>query len=80
MSKTVTLRLSNEEYRVISTAAQIEHRPISNLITLVVMQALEESFYVDPIEMAQIQSDKSLLKRLAKGHEAAAHKKGHLVG
>lgn len=80
MGKTVTLRLSNDEYRLISVAALNEHRPISNLITSIVMKELEESFDVDPIEMAQIRSDKNLLKKLAAGHKAAAARKGKLVG
>ena len=60
MSKVVTLRLSEKEYKTISAAAEIEHRPISNFITTMVLQEIEKSYYVDPIEMAQIKSDKRL--------------------
>ncbi|MFH1339037.1 MAG: hypothetical protein ABIH40_04270 [Candidatus Omnitrophota bacterium] len=80
MSKVVTLRLSEEEYRRISAAAGIEHRPISNFITTRLLQDLEESYYVDPIEMAQIKSDKRLLKKLKSGHRDARKMKGRLVG
>jgi len=80
MSKVVTLRLSEEEYKRISTAAEVEHRPISNFITTRVMEDIETSYYVDPIEMAQISSDKRLLEKLRAGHIDAKRKKGRLVG
>lgn len=80
MSKTITLRLSEEEYKKISSASEIEHRPISNFITTRVMEDIEESYYVDHIEMAQIKSDKKLLERLQAGHRDAKEMRGRLVG
>jgi hypothetical protein len=80
MSKVVTLRLSEEEYKKISAAAKIEHRPISNFITTTLLKDIEESYYVDPIEMAQIMSDKRLLEKLRAGHKDAKTEKGKLVG
>jgi len=80
MSKVITLRLSEEEYKEIAAAAEIEHRPISNFITSEVLKDIEESYYVDSIEMAQIKSDKKLLKRLKAGHRDAQKMKGKFVG
>ncbi len=80
MPKVITLRLSEEEYNKISKAANVEHRPISNFITTMVLSKIEESYYVDPIEMAQIKSDKNLLERLAAGHHDAAGKHGNFIG
>lgn len=80
MSKVITLRLSEEEYRKIRAAAAIEHRPISNFITTEVMEDIEESYHVDPLEMTQIKSDKNLLKRLEAGHRHAKQMKGRFVG
>jgi len=80
MSKVITLRLSEQEYEKISSAAEIEHRPISNFITAEVLKEIEESYYVDSIEMAQIKSDKKLLKKLAAGHRDAKKMKGRFVG
>lgn len=80
MSKVITLRLSEQEYKRISDAAEIEHRPISNFITTRVMKEIEESYYVDPIEMAQINSDKRLLGKLKAGHNDAKKRKGKFVG
>lgn len=80
MSKVVTLRLSEEEYKRISVAAGIEHRPISNFITTRVLKEIEESYYLDPIEMAQIDSDKKLLGKLKVGHNDAKKRRGKFVG
>jgi predicted DNA-binding protein len=79
MAKVVTLRLSEEEYERISAAAKIEHRPISNFITAKVIKNIEESYYVDPIEMAQIKSDKNLSEKLKIGHRDAKGMKGRFV-
>ncbi|MBU3933572.1 MAG: CopG family transcriptional regulator [Candidatus Omnitrophica bacterium] len=80
MSKVVTLRLSDEEYEKIAATAKVEHRPISNFITTATLREIEESYYVDAIEMDQIKSDKKLLKKLEKGHQDAKKRKGRLVG
>ena len=80
MSKTITLRLSEEEYNKILAASKIEHRPISNFITTKVLEDIEESYYVDPIEMAQIKSDQKLIEKLKLGHNDAKKMKGKFVG
>ena len=80
MCKVITLRLSDEEYQVIAVSAKIEHRPISNFITTTVLKDIEESHYVDSIEMAQINSDQGLLKKLKNGHRDAKKKKGKHLG
>ncbi len=79
MSKVITLRLSEEEYREISAVAMIEHRPISNFITTTVLREIEESYFIDPIETAQIKSDKKLLEKLKAGHNDAKGMKGQFV-
>ena len=79
MSKTVTLRLSNEEYEQILNFANRDHRPISNFITHVVLNRIDDAFYADPIEMAQIKSDEKLMKSLKAGHKAAKEMKGRFV-
>jgi len=79
MSKVVTLRLLEEEYEKISAAAMIERRPISNFITAMVLRDIEESYYLDPIEMAQINSDKGLLENLKAGHTDVKKRLGKFV-
>ena len=80
MAKTVTLRLTEEEYKMIRAAAGVENRPISNFITTKVVENIEESYFVDPVEMAQIKSDKGLLERLKAGHRDAEKMRGEFVG
>ena len=79
MTKVITLRLSEEEYKMIAEAAKTERRPISNFITAKVMEEIEESYYVDTIEMGQINSDKKLIEKLKTGHHDALEKKGRFV-
>ena len=79
MSKVITLRLSEEEYKEISDVARTEHRPISNFITITVLKNIEESYFMDPIEMTQIKTDKKLLEKLKKGHSDAKKMKGQFI-
>jgi uncharacterized protein (DUF1778 family) len=79
MPKTVTLRLSDEEYEKISRAADEEKRSIANLITVLAMQKLDEDAFVDEIEMEEILSNPILTQRLRRGAEEAARLKGSFV-
>jgi uncharacterized protein (DUF1778 family) len=47
MSKTITLRLSDEEYELHSRAAQAVKRPVSNLINYLAQKKLEEEIFAD---------------------------------
>ena len=80
MAKVVSVRLSDEDYRKIVTAAKVERRPLSNFMTLMVVKGIEESDYVDAVEMDQILSDQPLMARLRAGHRDAKQRKGKLVG
>ena len=79
MSKTITIRLTDEEYSQIASTAKAEHRPISNYITHAVLNTIANSFYADNMEMAQIKSDEELMHRLHRGHTQARAKKGKFV-
>ena len=79
MAKTVTLRLSDEEYEQISTHAENDHRPISNFITHMVLRAIENFTQMDVKEMAEINADKGLQERLKKAHKEAKQNKGKLI-
>ena len=80
MAKVVTVRLSDEDYRTIAAVAKLERRPISNLMTLMVVKGIEEGAYVDAVEMDQITSDKRLTAKLRAGHRDAKQRKGRFVG
>jgi uncharacterized protein (DUF1778 family) len=80
MSKVITLRLSEDEYKQISTTAHIEHRTISNFITVAALNQIDETCYTDAVETAQILSDKKLLQKLKAGHADAKKLRGRFVG
>jgi uncharacterized protein (DUF1778 family) len=79
MSKTITVRLTENEYELIADCAKAQHRPISNFITSMVLHDIEESMYADSIEMAQITNDKNLMEKIKKGQSDAENKKGRFV-
>ena len=79
MAHIVTLRLSDDEYSLISASAKVEHRPISNFIATATLKEIEVSHYTDAIEMAQIYSDKALMKELKTAHQDVRKKKGKFI-
>ena len=79
MSKTVTIRVSDKEYEKIFLSAKDTHRPISNFITYTVLKEIEESSFVDSIEMEQIRADSELTNSLKAGHNDIKKLKGKFV-
>ena len=79
MSKTVTIRLSEEEYILFAKAAEAVKRPISNLINYLAQQKLEEDLFVDQIEMDEILGNKDLVESLRKGSKDAKLRQGVFV-
>ena len=64
MSKTVTVRLDEDVYQTIKSAAQAERRTISNLIEFATVSYLESSSFVSDEEMQAILADKNLIRNL----------------
>ena len=79
MSKTVTIRLSDEDYKAISSVALHERRPISNFITHRVMEAIADMSTVNDSEMREILSDEKVMKSIERGHKQFAQGKGRFV-
>lgn len=67
--KTVTMRVDDSVYQMISLAASGERRNISNFIEFATLQYLSSSQYVDNAEMAEIMADKELVDNLKCGFE-----------
>lgn len=67
MSKVITIRLGEEEYERIRTAAQADNRPISNFMETATLRFLDESEFVDEREMAAIRANKKLVESLKAG-------------
>ncbi len=64
MSKTITVRLDDDVYHTIKSAAQAEKRTISNLVEFATVSYLETSSFVSDEEMQEIQEDKNLIRNL----------------
>jgi hypothetical protein len=79
MPKTITLRLSDEDYGKFLSFAQADNRPIANAIETLALRQLEEVLFVDPYEMEEILSDEALLKRMKAGSDQARKMRGRFV-
>jgi predicted transcriptional regulator len=79
MSKTVTIRLSDADYKTISSVARHERRPISNFITHRVMEAIADMNAVDDTEMKEILSDEKVMKSIGRGRKQFMQGKGRIV-
>ena len=79
MSKTVTLRLSDNVYSLFCACAESDNRSLSNFIETSALQHLREHEYVDDLEMAEINSDKALQKRLRRAYRNVKARRIRLV-
>ena len=79
MSKTVTLRLNENIYKIFVEAAQAENRSISNLIETAALYKVREQQFVDDAELAEILADENLIARIKQGSKDAAERKGRFV-
>ncbi len=80
MSKTVTIRLDDENYKKIKRFAQAERRPISGFMENAALSYIEETAFADELEMAEILGNKELMARLKRGSAEARRKQGRLIG
>ena len=79
MSKTITLRISEDNYEAFKQYAKKENRKISNAIETLAMKQLDNTLFTDEFETAGILSDESLLERIKVGARQAKAKKGRFV-
>lgn len=80
MSKTITMRVDDDIYRMIKTAADGERRSISNFIEYATISFLTEESFVSDNEMEEILKDENLLKSLKRGHKDIEEGKYRIVG
>lgn len=67
MTKTITLRLDEEVYNLIKTAAKGEMRTISNFIEHAAVRYLTDESFVSDVEMDEILENETILKALESG-------------
>lgn len=79
MPKTITLRLSDEDYQHFLAYAAADNRTLANAIETLALKQLDEVLFLDQFEMEEILTNKDLLKRLKAGSVQARKIKGHFV-
>ena len=79
MSKTITLRLTEENYKKYKKLADRDNRPISNFIETAVKRFIEHNIVVDEFEMEEIRNNVELNKSLKRGFSDMKNKRGRLV-
>ncbi len=80
MSKTVTLRLNENNYKLFRSHAESDNRPLSNFIETTTLRYIEEHQFVDDFELAEIKSNQELIKSLKRGAKDAKSGKGRFIG
>lgn len=79
MPKTLTVRMDDATYGLISEAAAAENRSVSNFIETAARQKAIEEIFVPEEEMAGIAADPELTRRLKRGSRDAAARRGRFV-
>lgn len=80
MSKTITMRVDDDTYTIIKTAADGDRRSISNFIEYATIAFLTEESFVSDNEMEEILEDENLLKNLKQGKKEIEEGKYRIVG
>ena len=79
MAKTITIRIDEDTYNMIKTAAEGERRSISNFIEYATITYLTEESFVTDSEMNDILEDEKLLKALQIGKKEIEEGKYNIV-
>lgn len=79
MAKTITIRIDDDTYNMIKTAADGERRSISNFIEYATITYLTEESFVSEDEMNDILADEKLLKALQDGKKEIEEGKYNIV-
>ena len=79
MSKTVTLRLSDDVYQLFRESAESANRPLSNFIETATKRFIEQGEMADEAEISEIRGNAALNRSLRRGHADAHCKRGRFV-
>jgi uncharacterized protein (DUF1778 family) len=79
MSKTVTLRLNENIYKLFRAMAESDNRTLSNFIETSALRYIEEHEYVDEYEMDEIRNNQQLNRSLKRALKDMKAKKGKFV-
>lgn len=79
MARTLTVRMDDTTYDLVAEAAASENRSVSNFIETAARERAVAEIFLSDEEMAEIRSDRDLLKRLKSGHRDAASRRGRFA-
>ncbi len=79
MSKTVTLRLSDDVYRLFRQSAENDNRSLSNFIETATKRFIEQSELADESEMEEIRGNAALNRGIRRGRADARAQRGRFV-
>jgi uncharacterized protein (DUF1778 family) len=79
MSKTITIRLDNDTYELIKSAAEGQMRSISNFVEYATLSYLTEEAFVSDTEMDQVLSDAELVDTLKQAQREIASERYRVV-
>ncbi len=79
MSKTVTLRLNDNLYKMFLTLAKEQNRTMSNFIETSVLRFIEQNQFVDDYEMEEIINNDELNKSLKRAYKDVSAKRGSFI-
>ena len=80
MAKTITMRVDDDTYNLIKTAADGDRRSISNFIEYATISFLTEESFVSDNEMDEIMNDDNLFKSLKQGRKEVKEGKYRIIG
>jgi len=80
MAKTITMRVDEDTYKLIKTAADGDRRSISNFIEYATIAFLTEDSFVSDNEMEDILKDENLLQSFKKGKQEIKEGKYQIIG
>jgi predicted transcriptional regulator len=79
MAKTITVRIDDDIYTVLKTAAHGARRTISNFLEYAALAYISRETYATDEEMRQILNDKQLMKDLKTGQKEIREGKYKIV-
>ena len=79
MSKTITMRVDDDVYKMIKYAAKGTKRTISNFLEFATIAFLSQETYVTDEEMNEILNDQKLLKSLSNAEKEISEGKYKIV-
>lgn len=77
--KTLTVRMSDDDYKRILQGAKKDRRTLSNFMLASTLKTIEKTYYTAAPETESILNDKMLMEGIEQGHKDAKKKRGRYI-